>query len=86
MMTILAATAEFGSRFIGEIVLLTVAAVFVGFGTYKIVPAGMNPKLFGVLVPFLVLGVLAYLGSLAAATSVVIFVLVAIATMAMGLS
>lgn len=86
MLVFLAATADFGPRFVGEIVLLTVAAAFVGFGTYKALPASMSPKVFAVLVPFLVLGVLAYLGSYTAATAVVLFIILAVAAMALGIS
>lgn len=87
MLTILAIpAADFGPHFVGELVLLTVAAVFVGFGTFKMLPDKMNPKLFAVMVPFLVLGTLAYLGSYAAATAVVLFVVLAIGAVSLGLS
>lgn len=77
---------ELAPRFIGEITLMTAAAVFVGFGTYKALPPSMNPKFFAVLVPFLVLGSLAYMGSYTAATSVVLFILMAIAAIALGVT
>ncbi len=77
-------TPNWGPQFVGEIVLMTIAAVVIGFGTYKLIPAHMSPKLFGVVIPFLVLGILAYLGSWTAATAVVIFVGFAVVALALG--
>lgn len=73
-------------KFVGEIAILTVAAVFVGFVVYKLLPASASPKLFATLVPFLGLGVLAYMGSFAAATALVLFAGIAIIALALGAS
>jgi hypothetical protein len=87
MLAIVAATTpNWGPQFVGEIVLLTVAAVVLGFGTFKLLPATMSPKFFGVTLPFLLLGSLAYMGSWTAATAVVIFVGLAVVALALGMA
>lgn len=72
--------------FVGEIALLTVAAVFAGFLVNKVLPASASPQLFAVLVPFTGLGLLAYLGSFAAAAALVLYVGIAVAAVALGIS
>lgn len=84
LVLIAAMTPNWGPQFIGEIVLLTVAAVVLGFGTFKLLPANMSPKFFGVTIPFLLLGGLAYLGSYSAATAVVLFIGLAVVALALG--
>lgn len=85
MLALIASTTpNWGPQFVGEIVLLTVAAVIMGFGTFKLLPAHMSPKLFGVAIPFLLLGGLAYMGSWTAATAVVLFIGLAVVALALG--
>jgi hypothetical protein len=77
---------DFGPRFIGEIAMLTVGAVFLGFVVSKTWPPNTNPKLFAALVPFLALAMLSYVGSATAATALVLFVGLAVVGLALGLS
>lgn len=73
-------------RFVGEIALLTVGAVMLGFLVEKALPKPMNPKLFAVLLPFTALGVLAYVGSYSAAAALVLFAALAVVMLALGIS
>ncbi len=73
-------------RFVGEIALMTVAAVLLGYGVYRALPPSAAPKLFGTLVPFTALGALAYFGSYSAATALVFFIILAVIALALGIS
>lgn len=86
MLTLLAAlAADSLTRFIGEVALFSVAAIVLGFIVYKVLPAAYSPKLFAVVGPFLLLGLMAYLGIYAAAAALAVFVLLALAVIALGL-
>lgn len=86
MLAILANEWSFAPRFVGEIALMTVAAVFLGFVIEKMLPKSASPRLFATLVPFLALGVLAYLGSYSAATALVLFAVLAVVALGLGMS
>lgn len=73
-------------RFIGEISLMTVAAVLLGYLVFKALPENANPKLFATVVPFAALGILAYTGSYSAATALVLFIGLAIVALGLGIS
>jgi hypothetical protein len=87
MITVLATTAfTRWPQFVGEVALLSVAAIAVGFALYKFLPPSVSPKVAGALVPFLVLGLMAYLGNVAAATALFVFIVLALAAIALGLT
>lgn len=84
MTTLLLTGFELAPRFIGEVALLTGAALFIGLLVAKLLPHTMSPQLFGALVPFMALGALAYLGSYSAATALVLFVVIALLALSLG--
>lgn len=73
-------------QFIGEIALITVGAVMLGFIVFKLWPKPLNPQLFAYLVPFSVVGGLAYLGSSAAAVALVLLAVVAALALFIGVA
>ncbi|MDZ4841291.1 MAG: hypothetical protein SH859_03985 [Hyphomicrobium aestuarii] len=73
-------------RFVGEIALMTVAAVLLGYAVYRALPPSANPKLFGTVVPFFALGLLSYTGSYSAATALVLFLILAVIAIGLGIS
>jgi hypothetical protein len=73
------------ARFIGEITLLTIAAVFIGFVVSKILPKSWNPGVFATILPLLGLGVLAYLGNFAAAMALVMFLVLSVMAAVLGI-
>jgi hypothetical protein len=75
---ILLATSDSMARFVGELALLTIAAVFVGFVISKVMPKSWNPAVFATIVPLLGLGILAYFGNVAAAMALVLFLVLAV--------
>lgn len=75
---LVAAILETWPRFVGEVALLTIAATMVGYLVNRLVPASLNPGLFAVMVPLLILATLAYLGSMAAATALLLFLAIAV--------
>jgi hypothetical protein len=60
---------------LGAAVLITVAAVVVGYVVTKVWPKAHNPQLFGFLAAIALVGALAYAGS-AGATIAILFVLI----------
>jgi uncharacterized membrane protein len=84
MPTVLLTGFELAPRFIGEIALLTGAALFIGLLIAKVLPHHMSPQLFGALVPFMGLGAIAFLGSYSAATALMLFVVVALLALSLG--
>jgi hypothetical protein len=66
------------AQFVGEVALLSLAAILVGFVLSKVVPASWNPTVFAVLVPLLGLATWAYVGSTAAAFALIGFVVLAV--------
>jgi hypothetical protein len=85
LMTDLGSVGPTFARFVGEVALLTVAAVVLGYATYKVVPKGYGRDFVAGILPFLMLGVLSYLGSIGAAVALVLFVIIAGLAFALGI-
>lgn len=60
----------FSSRTLGEAVLITVAAIVLGYGVAWFWPKHLNPSLFGSLAAIAMVGGLAYLGSTGATLAI----------------
>jgi hypothetical protein len=85
MSNALSSTSSVASRFVGEMALLIIAAVAIGYIIAKFWPKSANPQLFATLIPFTGLAVAAYLGSGAAAAALVGFAIVAIGAFMTGI-
>ena len=59
---------------VGEIALITIGAIMLGYLVYKIWPKRFNPVLFGFLATFSLIGTLAYMGNGSAAVALVLVV------------
>jgi hypothetical protein len=82
---LIAALTDGWPKFVGEIALLAIGAGLIGFLISKVVPASLNPSLFAVLIPLLILATLAYLGSAAAGTALLILAGLAVAGFLLGM-
>ncbi len=71
-------------QFIGEIALLTVGGIVLGFAVLKLWPKTLSPQLFATLVPFAAVGGLAYLGNSAAAAALAFLAVAAVALAMIG--
>ncbi|MDX2308972.1 MAG: hypothetical protein NW216_12085 [Hyphomicrobium sp.] len=61
-------------KMIGEVALIAIGAIMLGYFVYKIWPKRFNPVLFGFLATFGAVGGLAYMGNAAAAVALVLIV------------
>lgn len=73
-------------RLIGEIALVTAAAVMIGFLILKLWPKSANPQMFAFLIPFVAVALLAYFGSASAAIALGLLGLLAIAAFFLGIA
>ena len=73
-------------QLVGEIALISAIAVMVGYAVIRLWPAALNPQLFGFLLPLTLVAILAYLGSTAAAMSLVVLALVAMSAFFLGIA
>lgn len=68
-------TSWLDTQLIGEVTLVIVGAVVLGYIVSRIWPKRANPKLFGTLAAFAVVGGLSYLGN--AAAGIALYILIA---------
>ncbi len=77
---------DLSAQFIGAVSLVTIAAAVVGYIIMKVWPKSWNPSLFAILIPLFGMALAAYYGSTAAATAIVLFLVLAVMGALTGLA
>mgnify|MGYP001267621881 CR=1 FL=1 len=85
-MGLLSSVAELSARFVGETVIYAIIASILGYVIHKAWPRSLNPDIFAVVLPLLLLALAAYWGSAAAAEAIVLFIALAVAAFFVGMA